>query len=347
MLENTRIRPTWLGSPDLLSASLPPAPQVLKYRGEWNAEARQNDEVAHGDGELDRLHLAGVRMLWIDFYSGFGLEFEKLDLERSRAFISVAHAKGFKIAARIQFGAMTPETLLLEENECQNWLQLNQNGHHPAIGSDAFFRVRPCYNSEGFMRYMERICGLAVEFGADLIHFEHLGYNAEPDTCRCAVCVASFREFLRQRYGNQDDRTRNAGKERWGHHSFTHVRPPVYPQSFGADGVPEKSPHHQDWNAFKIGALSAALGRLSRGAHKRSPECAVGCDAFRLESFAGKPDRCLLYDHLLPWLDVVDAGSDPRPIADELVTLAGAAGVATPYRDESCEAVPNAFKLKI
>src|SRR3569832_206822 len=98
-------------------------------------------------------------------------------MERARAVMNMAHAKGMKAAAIVQMGALTPETLLLEESDCQNWLQINSEGQNVRVDSAQFFRVRPCFASEGFLRYMERVCGTAGDLGADLIHLENVAYN--------------------------------------------------------------------------------------------------------------------------------------------------------------------------
>jgi hypothetical protein len=122
---------------------------------------------------------------------------------------------------------------------------------------------------------MERACLLAVDSGADLVHLDSVGYNREPDTCHCALCVAAFRDFLRQQYGSQDEKTRLAGLARFGHNSFTHVRPPA--MAHDAQAVYEvNSPHEQEWIKFKVHSLAACLGRLARAITRRDPECAVG-----------------------------------------------------------------------
>jgi len=323
MLEFKRNQPSWLSS-ELTSVVLPESPQVLKYRGMWSDEARQVNEISHSEAELDRLRQEGIGALWIDFYSGFGLEFEKTELERSRVFIAAAHARGLKAWLRIQFGALTAETLLLEESECQNWVQINHAGQNPVIAEDPCFRVRTCYNSEGWLRYIERVCGTAIEFGADAIHLENIGFNAEPDTCKCPICVAAYRDYLRQHYGSQDERTRQAGRERWGHNTFTHVRPPLISP---ATGISARSPHVEEWIRFKALSLSSALARVAIGIQKRNPECVISTDIFKFSNTIDPESRGIVHDRLLPLLHVATGAlppsASPTPDAERVASSFG------------------------
>ena len=274
MSEQSKTRPEWLGETGVVSVALPEPPLVRKYSGGQPRGVEEEYERALSEQSLESLAAPGVTLVWVRFYSGFGLEFEKAEIERARDFIVRAQARGLHAAAALQFGLVVPETLLLEEPECHNWLQVNADGQHVHAGAGVA-GVRPCYNCEGFMRYIERACLLAVDSGADLVHLDNTGYNLEPDTCRCALCVAAFRDFLRQQYGPQDEKTREAGLARFGHNSFTHVRPPAMAQGVDAVGDVE-SPHEQEWIKFKVHTLAACLGRLARAISRRDPECAVG-----------------------------------------------------------------------
>jgi hypothetical protein len=304
MTEHVRVKPNWLRDAGLVSVSLPDAPIVQKYRGAQRLDCEEQYTQALSDSALDSLARAGVTLVWIPFFNGFGLEFEKAETERLREYIARVHARGFKAAASIQVGALVPETLMLEDSESQNWLQVNGNGQHPAVSSHGGFSlVRPCFNSESFLRYMERVCSLAVDCGADLVHFKSLGYNAEPDTCRCPICVSSYREFLKSQYGAQDERTKQAGKDRFGHNNFTHVRPPAAEDTAGS----QDNPHLQEWTKFKVKSLSACLSRLALAVTKRNPECAVGADLMRGPD-VNADAYGINYSEQLPQIDVVAIG---------------------------------------
>ncbi|HYF48269.1 MAG TPA: alpha-amylase family protein [Planctomycetota bacterium] len=334
-MNESRVRPEWLLS-GLVSAALPEPPYVEKYRGAQPQSLDTLYDEKTNDAALDALQQRGVNLVYFRFFAGFGLEHEKSAMERARELITRIHARNMKAAALVSFGGVTLETLLLEEPDAHNWLQYTGDGKHaiaPASAGDPppcplsgergnnghggapSVRVRPCYNSENYLRAIERVCSLALDYGADLIHFDEIGYNPEPDTCRCPTCIAAFREFLRAQYGQQDEATRAAGQERFGHNSFTHVRPPAVDDGAAFRG-PHDSPHEQEWIRFKIATLSQALERLGSHIRKRSPQSAVGADLFRDEGSAAEVLYGLSPGDHLPLIDVARVTSEIQPETD-------------------------------
>ena len=280
MPQRARELPSWLRETGLLSAALPEPPYAVKYAGSQSVDADAAHETACSDEALGRLTASGVNLLWLRFFAGFGIEFEKVEMERARDVVGKLHARGAKAAARVTLGSLVPETLLPEEPEAHNWLQVNPHGATPMGGAQPHsWRARPCFNSESYLRYMERVCNLAVDCGVDAIHFDDVGYNAEPDPCRCPTCIVTFREFLRQQYGAHEDTARAAGLERFGHNNFTHIRPPLYAESDSAAAA--QTPHQQEWTRFKVHTLTRALERLAAAVGKRNPLCAIGADLLR------------------------------------------------------------------
>lgn len=304
-------RPQWLSECDRFSVFLTEPPFLLKFRGGRSVDAEAEYERALSDETLDALFESGARLVWLHAFLGFGLEFESSVLDGVSDFVERARVRGIRVAARIAAGSLTPETLLLEVPEAQNWFQVNQDGHTTTFPAPfESFRVRPCYNSEGYTRYMLRVCSRVVETGADLIHFEGIGYNPEPDTCHCPVCVAAFREMLRDAYGPQEESTREAGMDRFGHNTFTHVRPPTYARWDQALQQPRlNGVHQQEWVRFKVRSVSSYLERLASHVTGKNPECAVGMEA-RVETGANSDWlRGLNYAELLPRLDYLSVGT--------------------------------------
>ena len=346
-MAETKVKPAWLKNGPLVTAVLPEPPVVQKYRGVTEENVDERFAAALNDLALDGLARAGVNLVWLRFYNGFGLDFEKAEMERARTVIAAAHSRGIKAAAIVELGGLTTETLLQEESECQNWLQLNSDGQQPVVENAAFFRTRTCFNSEGFLRYMERVCGVAADFGADLIHFEDVAYNPEPDTCHCSICVASFREFLRQRFGAQDDRTHKAGLVRFGHTNFTHVRPPVFAaKSTRISAQAALSPHVQEWTQFKAQSLLHALSRLSRGVSKRNPECAVSADVLRYYSPGAENilDHGIRFEDLLTHVDVATGDLlDAAQNSEETLKVARLFGIAVPVNSRTLSVEPHTY----
>ncbi|GMV82990.1 MAG: hypothetical protein AMXMBFR7_41740 [Planctomycetota bacterium] len=305
MPEPLKAKPAWLRTTGLVSVGFWEPLYFLKYRGGQSTELEAEYERAHSDESLDALAAAGINLVWIHYFKGFGLEFEADEMERTADYIRRAHERGIKVAAYVTLGSLTPETLLSEEPEAQNWLQINQDGQPPSCQTSyQCFRVRPCYNCEGYLRYMERVCGAAIEAGSDMIHFDNIGFNAEPDTCHCPVCVAAFREMLREAYGPQEEDTRAAGIARFGHNSFTHLRPPLFNRWNQA--VQQRHiqvPHQQEWVRFKVLSLTRCLERLSKFIQRKNPDCAVEANLFKAHGENTGYLHGIDYNAQLPHLD--------------------------------------------
>lgn len=300
----SRERPEWLRNGRVNYVELPEPPNVQRYIGGQRADVEEAYEASIANDALARLKAAGAELVSVRFFSGFGLEFEAAELERGREFVTRAHAAGLKAAARISIGWCVPETLIQEEPDSQNWMQLTHDGK--SVWGAQSFQCRPCYNSEGWLRYVEKAASLASDAGADLIFFDGAGYSPTVRACHCPLCVALFRDFLRSKYGAQEDDTRAAGLERFGHNSFVHVRPPV--ESVSSQVT---APHQQEWVLFKIRTVTEALARVARFARRRNPLCAVGAEVF--DTFFAAGSEYLFGIDPSQWLPLLDAAFMREP----------------------------------
>ncbi len=297
-------RPEWLRGGLAKYVELPEPPNVQRYIGGQPVNVEDAYEATMSAEALAKLKADGAELVSIRFFSGFGLEFEGLEIERSRECVIRAHEAGLKVAARITIGWCVPETLIQEESDSQNWMQLTHDGK--SVWGSQSFQCRPCYNSEGWLRYVEKATGIASDAGVDLILIDGAGYSPTVRACHCPLCVASFRDFLRAKYGGQEDATRAAGQERFGHNSFIHVRPPV---EFAASEV--TAPHQQEWVLFKIRTVTDAIGRVTRFVRRRNPLCAVGAEVF--DTFFAAGSAQLFGIEPAQWLPMVDAAFMREP----------------------------------
>lgn len=298
MSDTFRLKPTWIQSAGLLPARLPEPPLVQRTRGGQRTDLESRWDAAQSAGAFDGLQRAGVNLVFVRYFAGFGIESEKNTFERGKEAVLRAHERGMKAALNVQLGSYVPETMLIEEPECGNWLQVNSDGQ--SITADEPFRMRACFNSESYQRYMERVCSMAVETGADVICFDDTRYSPEPNSCHCPVCVAAFRESLRNQYGIQDERTKQAGRERFGHNSFTHVRPPRAKESTTLD-----SPLEQEWVRFKVKSVTHCVARLARMVGKRNPECAIAAGLENMLHSSSEAEAGISLQELSPYLDIV------------------------------------------
>jgi hypothetical protein len=297
-------KPEWLLASGLLASQIGEPHYQAKYAGGTPANRDACEAETWTDLHLDRLAASGITLLSIPFYRGYGAEFEAATMERATELAKRAKARGLRVGLRVAAGATVPEILLTEDPEAHNWLQVNADGQ-PCVLSTPVpgVRVKPCFQSEGYQRYIEKICLRAVEAGADLVVLQDVNYNPEPDACRCPLCVSAFRERLRELYGPQSDETHAAGLERFGHHNFSHLRPPLYRSAIGSTPDLLTAPHEQEWLLFKTRTLGRFVGRLSKAIERQNGECAVGADVLRTSECAAR-DAGIGFPELLPLIDV-------------------------------------------
>ena len=140
------------------------------------------------------------------------------------------------------------------------------------------------------------------------------------DTCHCPICIAVFREKLRDQYGSQDDASREAGQERFGYNSFTHFRPPTYPRDYQATSQRHlQGVHQQEWLWFKVQSAARAVERLVTFIKRKTPNCAVGATLPCLGSGNTAWLNGIGYSALLALLDL-EEGLDP---VEQLLVGAG------------------------
>ena len=274
MSSYVRKRTDWLGPAGVRCIELPEPPLVQRYVGGQTISVDEDYRASLSAEQQERLKADGAELLSLRFFAGFGLEFEAAEMQRSREAVSGSRRiSGMRAAARISLGWAVPETLLEEDPESPNWMQLTHDGKF--VWGPHGFQCRPCYNSEGWLRTVEKAAGMAVDAGADAIFFDNGGYSPGMRACHCPLCVVGFRDFLRSQYGNQDEAAHRRGLERFGHNSFVLARPPGEILDHCLT-----SPHQQEWLLYKIKTLTDAVARLTRAVKRRAPDCAVGAELF-------------------------------------------------------------------
>jgi len=90
---------------------------------------------------------AGVTLVYVRFFSGFGIEFEKDEMERVHDYITRAHSRGIKVAAVVALGTLTSETLLSERERRAELAAVQFRRAHICAGpgrASVERRTRPC-----------------------------------------------------------------------------------------------------------------------------------------------------------------------------------------------------------
>ncbi len=104
---------------------------------------------------LKRMAAAGVRWGRLFFYKGFGLEYERANIEQAKRAAEVMHQSGMKVALYMA-GTMFTETLYREVPEAKNWEQRDQNDLWVPYGIQTF-RHYACPNEPAYREYLKRI----------------------------------------------------------------------------------------------------------------------------------------------------------------------------------------------
>jgi hypothetical protein len=174
-----------------------------------------DDEPEHYKRMLDpenlkRMADAGVVWGRIFFYKGFGLEYERQNMQLTHQAADTMHSLGMKVSLYFA-GTMFAETLYRELPEARNWEQRDQNNVWIPYGMQTF-RHYPCPNEPAYREYLKKILDIGInEIKADEITFDNIMLQPEPDSCRCARCLKAFAEFLRNKYPSHEEALRRFG----------------------------------------------------------------------------------------------------------------------------------------
>lgn len=269
-------------------------------------------------------HLArqGYNQVWFNWWKGYGLNHERECQDQVARLFPICHELGLRAVCYHSFGSLTLDTLLAEEPDAVNWIARTQSGQPTSCQvTYQCFRYRPCFSSEGYLAYMERVLARAIDAGADGIHFDNIGIQSEPEACHCERCTRLFREYLQERFGG------DLGEEIFGMRDFAHATVPWFNQHNPANNFwRAMAPHHWAWIDFKCHTLARAARRLTDFVHQRNPHCFVEMNAYEGDGFASAFWRGIDYDQMLPGLELVCDERSPE------IGLNAKGAIIGPYR---------------
>ena len=294
---------------------------------------------------MEHLAAQGYNQVWVNWWKGYGLKHEQECQHQIARLIPVCKELGLRVVCYHSFGSLTFDTLLLEEPDAVNWITRTQAGQ-PTSCQVTFqaFRHRPCFSSAGYLSYMEKVLARAIDAGADGIHFDNIGMQAEPEACHCDRCTALFREYLQKHYGGK------LGQEVFGMSDFSHATVPWFNQHNAAGKFWRAAPpHHWAWIDFKCHTLGQAGQRLTDFVHKRNPNVYVEMNAAEGDGFAAAFWRANDHEQLYPKLELICDEANPAPHlnargairgpyrAKKLARAHGCAHWATGHISDFCE----------
>lgn len=173
------------------------APSVFAL-GEWADEwlRRLRSEEC-----IQKAAEAGINIIFTSFYKGFGLSYEKTEMEKTREVIEIAHKYNMKVLGYCQLETIYYETFLAEDTQAADMAARLRDGS-PAPWFDSYYRWRACYNSEKFWNYIKKI----VDYGLDDLKLDGFHFdNSYMSTCYCENCKQDFRRYLRDTIKNPEE----------------------------------------------------------------------------------------------------------------------------------------------
>ncbi|MFH1024413.1 MAG: alpha-amylase family protein [Planctomycetota bacterium] len=258
---------------------------------------------------LEHIARKGCNQVWFNWWKGYGIEHERECQDQVARLFPVCRDLGLRAVCYHSFGSLTLDTLLREEPDAVNWVARTQHGQ-PTSCQVTFqcFRRRPCFTSEGYLGYMEKVLARAIDAGADGIHFDNIGIQAEPEACHCERCARLFREYLQERYAG------DRGEEIFGMRDFSHATVPWFNQhNPAAKFWRAMPPHHWAWIDFKCHALGGAIRRLADFIRRRNPNVFVEMNAGAGDGFASAFWRGIDFDLMYPGIHLIYDEANPVP----------------------------------
>ncbi|MDE3167365.1 MAG: beta-galactosidase, partial [Acidobacteriota bacterium] len=231
--------------------------EFLLRRGDHFDDETERYQRMYDPSNLRQMAGAGVRWGRLYFYKGFGLEYERANMEKDVRAAALMHELGMKVALYMG-GTMFTETLYRELPAAREWEQRDQDNKWIPYGMQTY-RHYACPNEPAYREYLKRILKIGVEqVHADEIDFDNVMLQAEPKSCRCPRCLRAFHEFLRKRYGTHD-----AALRRFGIGDVDAIVPNEWDSSAPPESLTAiNDPVLQEWVRFRCESLASYANAL-------------------------------------------------------------------------------------
>lgn len=163
-----------------------------EWSDEWQDRLRSEECIKKAADD-------GINVIYTSFYKGFGLEFEKEEIEKTKELVQIAHSYGIKVLGYCQLKSVYYETFLAEDPDAKKMAAKNRDGTPKIWCGDSYYRWATCYNSDAFVSYIKKVIDYGLEYvGLDGFWFDN-SYNAE---CFCENCRNDFRRYLKANVPN-------------------------------------------------------------------------------------------------------------------------------------------------
>ena len=170
-------------------------------QGEWTEDWY---ERLHTDELIKKAHDIGINTIYTHFFKGFGLEYEKEEMENTRRLVENAHKYGIKVLGYCQLNSLYSETIPFELPEYKNMVARDSDGSMVTLGT-GYYRYKCCFSSREFIEYIKKVIEYGIkDIGLDGFHFD----NSLNYPCSCERCRQKFIDYLED---NVNDTKRTFG----------------------------------------------------------------------------------------------------------------------------------------
>ncbi len=280
------------------------------------ADAEERWKKGHTEDVVKRLAERGVTWFRAHFYKGFGLKYEREEIEMTRRMTELLHEHGIRVELYTQWGTLQYETFLDEVPNVRDWVQINYlglpntitYGHHG-------FRWMPCTTRGGWWDYLKEVVRVGIEeVKADGFGFDNVGLANEPESCHCPECRAAFVRFLKEKYRVHTPEGRALAKERFGFDVLDHVTPPAYNR--WCEPINYRvviNPVTQEWTSFRCESLRKRMEEMHAHIRSLSSEAVIEYNAYPYWGVNSAFWSGVDLPGLIPYLDAFWNEHDPFP----------------------------------
>jgi hypothetical protein len=264
-VEKTFPRPAWITQEPLVFVGEWDAMAIFRRRVGGNPVWQEDDYYNdHSEEAVKKLKDMGVTMAIIHFYKAFGLEAEKEYIEDAKKLTALCKKYGIKVGVYVGFD-VGYETFLLEKPEAKEWFVPDYFGR-PVVYGNQTFRQRVYFMHPGFIEYMKRVLGIAIEdLKVDMIHFDNSAGQAIQAVFHHPMAVEDFRTYLKTKYSPE------MLKKRLGFSDVRYVEPPKYNQPLSTID----DPLFQEWTDFRCQELTDYYSIMESYIRGLNPEVSV------------------------------------------------------------------------
>lgn len=180
-----------------------------EWADEWQKRLRSEECIKKAAED-------GINIIYTSFFKGFGLEFEKEEIEETKKLVEIAHKYNIKVLGYCQLDSIYYETFLAEDPDAKKMAVKKRDGS-AQIWEDSYYRWPTCYNSKEFIAYIKKVIDYGIDYvGVDGFHFD----NSYIWECFCENCKKDFREYLKRTVENP--------KEILGINTFDYIEIPYF-----------------------------------------------------------------------------------------------------------------------